>query len=475
MADHLTPLDAAFLELEDGDESSHMHVGWTLLFEPVPGGGAPALAEVRDLIGERLGALPRFSRRLSSPRVGRMTWPEWVEEPRLDLANHVRQAQLPDPGGEAELLDWLGDYYSHRLDRAHPLWEVTVLEGLEGGRWALACKVHHCLVDGMTGALIAGLMLDIEPDPGPDAPTLLDSLPPAPAGDPGTGSALGALARSARAGLDTALHPSRLREMLGRSAGLAELLVREELSPAPPSSLNVDIGGTRRLAEVTVPLADLKRIRRVLGGTVNDVVLAACTGALRQLLQSRDEPLPREGLRAQVPVSVREASETLSLGNRVSSLFVRLPVAAVTPSSRLRETRRNTAQLKAGHEKEGADALVDLAGVAPPLLHATLARLTFTPRLFNLTITNVPGPQATLFAFGAPMIRVIPLVPIFAGHSIGIAVVSYDGQVTFGLNADRVAVRDLDVLEHGLADSLDELRAVASRTDRLRHRALVAR
>jgi hypothetical protein len=171
-------------------------------------------------------------------------------------------------------------------------------------------------------------------------------------------------------------------------------------------------------------------------------------------------------------VSVREAGELLSLGNRVSSLFVRLPVAAVTPSSRYRETRRDAERRKAGHGSKGADAVVDLAGAAPPLLHATLARLSFTPRLFNLTITNVPGPQATLYAFGAPMREVVPLVPIFARHSIGIAVVSYDGQVTFGLNADRVAVPDLDVLRQGIADSLTELHDLAARNERLRSRAL---
>ena len=473
MVEHLTPLDAAFLELEDGDDCSHMHVGWTLIFHPTPEGGAPALSRVRDLIAERVAALPRFARRLSSPRVGRMSWPEWVDEPRLDIANHVRQARLPDPGGDGELLEWLGDFYSHRLDRAHPLWEITLVEGLEGGRWALACKVHHCLVDGMSGALIAGLMLDTEPDPAPGTPGLLDSLPPAPEGDPGIGSPIGALARGLRAGIDTALHPSKLREMLARSAALAEFLVREELPASPASSLNVDVGGTRRLAAVTVPLADVKGIKRVLGGTVNDVVLATCAGALRRLLLSRDEPLPPEGLRAQVPVSVREARDLLSLGNRVSSLFVRLPVAAVTPSSRFRETRRNTERVKGRHETEGADALLDLAGAAPPVLHATLARLSFTPRLFNLTITNVPGPQATLYAFGAPMTGVIPLVPIFAGHSIGIAVVSYAGRLTFGLNADRVAVPDLEVLEQGLAESFEELCAAARRTDRL-HQALAA-
>lgn len=461
MAEHLTPLDAAFLELEDGDESSHMHVGWTLEFEPLAGGGPPALDDLRALLDDRLGALPRFRRRLSTPRVGRLSWPEWVDDPSFSLDNHVRRATLPAPGGDAELLDWLGDFYSHRLDRAHPLWEITLLDGLEGGRWALACKVHHCLVDGVGGAFVTSVMLDAEPDPPPGKRGLLAELPPPPDGDPGIASPLELVGRGARAGLELVRHPERIGELVERSRALAEFVVRDELTSAPPCSLNVEIGATRRLAALTVPLAELKAIKGSLGGTVNDVVLAACTGGLRELLRSRGEPLPPEGLRAQVPVSLRQAGELLALGNRVSSLFVRLPVAARTPRSRYRRTVAAAEQLKASREAAGADALVDLAGLAPPALHAIAARLSFTPRLFNLTITNVPGLQIPLYAFGSLLRRVVPLVPIFARHAVGIAVVSYDGKVTFGLNADRATVPDLDALERGIARSLEELLELA--------------
>ena len=468
MADHLTPLDAAFLELEDGDESSHMHVGWTLVFDPLPGGGTPGVEEVVSLMAERLDLLPRFRLRLGSPRVGRFAWPEWVDDPAFDVANHVRRASLPAPAGDAELLDWLGDFYSHRLDRAHPLWEFTLLDGLEQGRWALACKVHHCLVDGLSGALVTSVMLDPEPEPPDGSRGLLETLPPAPEGDPGIGSPLTLLARGARAGMGIAVHPSRLAGMLERSRALADFIVHDELVAAPPSSLNQEVGATRRMAALTVPLADLKEVKRSLGGTVNDVVLAACAGGLRRLLQSRGESLPAAGIRAQVPVSVREASDLLALGNRVSSLFVELPVSARTPLSRYRKTVAATDRLKAGRRGSGAEAMVDLAGLAPPVLHAIIARLSFAPRLFNVTITNVPGPQTTLYAFGAPVHRVVPLVPIFARHAVGIAVVSYAGDLTFGLNADRATVPDLDELERGIGDSLSELIELARRPDRRR-------
>jgi WS/DGAT/MGAT family acyltransferase len=465
MADHLTPLDTAFLELEDGDESSHMHVGFTLVFEPLPSGRSPELDEVVALLEQRLDLLAHFKLRLSVPRVGALSWPEWVEDPAFDVRNQVRRASLPAPGGEAELVEWLADFYSHRLDRAHPLWEITLLDGLAEGRWALACKVHHCLVDGMSGALVTSALLDAEPHPPAGSRGLLEALPEPPSGDPG-GSPLALLVRSARKGMGAALHPRRLAGMVERSRALADFILHDELVSAPQSSLNGEVGATRRMAAIAVPLDELKQIKNSLGGTVNDVVLAACAGGLRRLLESRGEPLPAAGMRAQVPVSVREASESLALGNRVSSLFVDLPVHSRTASSRYRETVSATSRLKAGRRRAGADTMVDLAGLAPPVLHALVARLSFAPRLFNITITNVPGAQLPLYAFGARMLRAIPLVPIFARHAVGIAVVSYDGELTFGLNADRATVPDLAELAEGIAEELSELSELAGRSAR---------
>jgi diacylglycerol O-acyltransferase / wax synthase len=460
MADRLTPLDAAFLELEERDDSSHMHVGWAMVFDPLPEGGTPPVERVRDLIESRLDLLPRFRRRLSSQRTGRLTWPAWEPHPGFDIATHVRHAALPEPGAEPELLEWLADFYSHRLDRAHPLWEMTLLDGLADGRWALAAKVHHCLVDGISGSSVTTAILDAEPRPAPGSKGVLAALVPE-EDDPDEEDrgALSALAGGARAGLDAALHPRRL---LTRSRAIAELLLRDELVGAPRTSINVRIGGSRRLAAIAVPLDDLKQVKNNLGGTVNDVVLAATAAGLRRLFEHRGDDLDAGNLRAMVPVSLRVASEQLALGNRVSSLFVELPVAEPDPLLRYRKTVAASRELKEGDQGMGAEALVELAGAAPPLVHGVVSQLAFAPRLFNITITNVPGPPATLYALGAQLRRVVPLVPIFAGHAIGVAAVSYDGEVTFGLNADRDCVPDLDVLERGIAESIEELGRLAA-------------
>ncbi|MEZ5078075.1 MAG: wax ester/triacylglycerol synthase family O-acyltransferase [Solirubrobacterales bacterium] len=462
---HLSPLDAAFLELEETDESAHMHIGWAMVFEPLPGGGTPDLGTVRGQIGERLEALPRFRRRLSSPRVGSLSLPSWVEDPNFDVANLTRQSRLPEPGGEADLMEWLGDFFSHRLDRSHPLWETTLVDGLEGGRWALATKAHHCLVDGISGVSVATTMLDAEPEPEPEARTLAELAAAAETGDGGGGDGgggpLSGVRRLVGGGLDVAMHPRRTLSLLAQSRAMAETLVRDELIAAPRTSLNGEIGSSRRFAAIDADLADLKRIKRELGGTVNDVVLAACAGGLKRLFEQRGEAAEVDRVRAMVPVNVRQASERLALGNRVSSLFVDLPVAEPDPLLRFRKTAAAVSDLKQRGASAGTDAVIDLAGWTPPLVQSVIARVAFTPRLFNITITNVPGPPATLYALGAPMRRVIPEVPIFSGHAVGVAVVSYDGTVTFGLNADRDTVPDLGVIRDGIAEALDELGALA--------------
>ncbi len=461
MADRLTPLDTAFLELEEADESAHMHIGWAMVFDPLPEGGEPSLEDLRRQTAERLELLPHFLLRLSSPRVGNFSLPTWEPDPGFDIATHMRHATLPAPGGEAELLDWLGDFYSHRLDRAHPLWETTLLDGLEDGRWALVTKVHHCLVDGISGVGVVNALLDAEPDPPPGSKGLVP--PPAQPGhaEEADRSALAKLAGAVGGGVDTALHPRKLASALSRSRSMAEMVVREELIGAPHTSLNEPIGGMRRLAAVDVSLDELKSIKCELGGTVNDVVLAAATGGLRRLFEHRGEGSDVDSIRAMVPVSLRQAHEELALGNRVSSLFIDLPVSEPDPLLHYRKIVAATKKLKGSDQAVGAEALIGVAGAAPPLIHSVVARLAFKPRLFNLTITNVPGPPATLYSLGAPMRRVVPLVPIFSGHAVGIAVVSYDGGVTFGLNGDRGTVPDLDVLKRGIEESLAELGRLA--------------
>ncbi len=466
MGDQLTALDAGFLELEQLDDSAHMHIGGVMVFEPLRDGGAPSLERVRAHLDSRLDRLPRYRQRLSEPRTGGLAWPSWQPDESFDLSAHVRRATLPAPGGDAELLEWASDFYSHRLDRAHSLWEIVLVDGLAGGAWALASKTHHSMVDGV-GSIDAGyVLLDAEPEPGetsePTPSTTAGDV--GPTGDTPNGDGLlpGVVDRGARlaghvaeAGAHAALHP---RETLARSRAMAELLARDELTGAPHSSLNVTIGGRRRLSAVRVPLADAKEIKRRLGGTVNDVLLAVAAGGLRALLQHRGEPPPAAGLRAMVPVNVRGDAEHGTMGNRVTSLFVDLPVAEANPFARYEQVVEASAGVKSGRLATGAQALVDLTSLAPPAVHAVVAGALFAPRLFNLTITNVPGPQMPLYALGARMREVIPLVPLFAEHAVGIAILSYDGGLIFGINADHETVPDVEALTAGLEREFGELR-----------------
>jgi WS/DGAT/MGAT family acyltransferase len=266
-----------------------------------------------------------------------------------------------------------------------------------------------------------------------------------------------ALLHGIRAGFDTVLHPTELSEIPRRGRALAELLLRNEVRAAPHTSLNGPIGKHRRFAVADAQLDDLKAIKRALGGTVNDVALAAATGGLRALLEARDEQPPAAGLRAMVPVNVRGAAEQLALGNRITSLFVHLPVDEENELVRYARVLYDAERLKAGNQAMAGSTLVQLAGLAPPLLHSFLAQGLFATRLFNVTITNVPGPQMTLYAFGSPMRRVLGLVPLAAEHAVGIAILSYDGTVTFNVIADRDAVPDVDVIVRGIETTLEEL------------------
>jgi WS/DGAT/MGAT family acyltransferase len=461
MSNQLSPLDAAFLELEEGDAAAHMHIGSALVFDPLPNGERPSLEKLRAQVRERLEPLPRFRRHLSSPRVGPFSLPSWRADGDFDSGELIRGAVLPEPGGEAELMEWLGDFFSHRLDRSRPLWETTLLEGLEGGRWALVTKVHHCLIDGISGAGVTAVLLDAEPEPAPGSPTLAEALAPEEEEtDLGRAAKLREVVGGAvRGGIDVARHPRNASALVAQSWAMAEMLVRDELAPAPRTSLNGTIGATRRLAAVDAPLEDLKRVKRELGGTVNDVVLAATAGGLRRLYEERGEDV--DHIRAMVPVSVRAASEGLSLGNKVSSLFVDLVVAEPDPLLRYRKIAAASRELKEGNAVAGTEGVIKLSGLTPPLIQSLVARLMFTPRLFNLTITNVPGSPATLYSEGAPLRRIVPLVPIFSGHAVGVAVMSYDGTMTFGLNADRDSVADLETMRAGVDESLVDLTRLA--------------
>jgi WS/DGAT/MGAT family acyltransferase len=438
-------------------------------------------------LASRLGQLPRYGQRLSQPHTGGLSWPEWEDDPAFDVGRHVARAALPAPGGDEELAEWASGFFSQRLDRHRPLWEMALVEGLADGRWALATKTHHSMVDGVGSIDVGHLLLDATPDAAPDtpsspsaangrsdgyAPSPLDGHRPASISQPTAHGSLASLAR-AWAGLlpvDTILHAAQMgahgalhpRDALSSARSALGIIVREELRAAPRTSLNGPIGTLRRFDVVRVPLANLREIKSSLGGTINDVVLTVTASGLRALLESRGEALPAGGLRAMVPMNVRVASEHLALGNRISSLFMELPVAEADPVRRYRETVARSESLKSdGQQAAGTTAVIELAGLAPPVIHVAIAQALYATRLFNVTVTNVPGPQQTLYAFGAPLREIHPLVPLAAEHAVGVAAMSYDGNVYFGVVADRDTVPDLEVLLNAMNASVEELLSAA--------------
>jgi diacylglycerol O-acyltransferase / wax synthase len=452
----LSPLDATFLELEQADEGAMMHIGAALIFDPrTDTGGPPPREELLALLEERLGLLPRFRCRLSEPRVHGLRRPGWTVDPDFQLEAHVRHATLPAPGDERELHEWLADFWSHRLDRSRPLWEMTLVDGLADGRWMLATRTHHAMVDGVGSIDIGHILLDTELHPAGRSTTEPPVDDGAETGRPQLPDWLSPAVSAARAVVGTARHPRRIAHAGEAAVAMGEVLFEDEILAARPSTLNVPIGTTRRFASVPLELELVKQVKRALGGTVNDVVLAIAAGALRRLLERRGEKLDRP-LRAMVPVNLRGADHT-SLGNQVTSLFVELPVAEPDRRRRYDATRAAATALKSGTAALGGSTIVLVAGTAPPLLHESIAKTLFATRLFNLTITNVPGPQIPLYALGARLHRILPLVPLFADHTIGIAIVSYAGELVFGINADYAATPDLQLLAEALHDEFQAL------------------
>ncbi len=477
MTDRLTALDATFLELEEADESAHMHIGAIMVFDSDDGRGAPSTKELCDHLADRLGQLPRYGQRLSEPHTGGLSWPEWEPDPDFAISRQVGRAALPAPGGRAELQAWASSFFSQRIDRLRPLWEMVILEGLAEDRWALATKTHHCMVDGVGSVDVGHLILDLEAHPKrprrrvTGTPSRPDAAAQEKAEREEHSDPLGrlvkawsgllpvdAIANAAQAGAHGVLHP---REAVKKAASALEMVAREEIRAAPHTSLNQPIGIQRRFEVVPVPLAAIKSIRAELGGTVNDVVLAVVASGLKALLESRGEAPPEQGVRAMVPMNVRSAGEKLALGNKISSLFIDLPVCEPDPVRRFRETAARAAALKSdGHSAAGTTAVLDIAGLAPPIIHSTIAQALYATRLFNVTITNVPGPQQPLYAFGSRLREIQPLVPLAAEHAIGVAIVSYDGEAFFGVVADRDTVPDLDVMLEGIREGVRDLGAV---------------
>jgi len=456
-ADRLSALDVSFLYMEE--PTTPMHVGGLAVFQP-PGEGFD-YDRLVSLIEDRIGLVPRYRQKIRWVP-GHLANPVWVDDSDFDVTYHVRRSALPRPGSDAQLHELVGRLMSRRLDRSRPLWEMYMVEGLSGGRIAVITKTHHAMVDGVSAVDIGQVILDLTPTPR-DVP---DSLwMPAPA--PGTvglvADAVADLIRRPTAAADTVrLGVLDVRTTTTRLVGAIGGLVaaaRTAARPAPASPMNVPIREQRRFAVARTDLDDYKRVRKAHGGTVNDVVLATVAGALRSWLMSRGEAVTNAStLRAMVPVSVRGDRDP-ALGNRVSSFLVDLPVGEPDPVVRLSQVSYAMKAHKDSGQSVGADVLVALGGFAPPTLHSLGARVAsgVTRRLFNLVVTNVPGPQFALYAAGAQLLEMFPVVPLAKGQGLCIGLTSYNGGVFYGLNADRDALPDVDVIGSLLEESLAEL------------------
>jgi diacylglycerol O-acyltransferase len=458
VTDRLSPLDVSFLYMET--PTTAMHVGGVAIFEP-PADGFD-YDRLVELISQRISLVPRYRQKVRWVP-GRLANPVWVDDSDFDVTYHVRRSALPKPGTDAQLRDLVGRLQSRQLDRNRPLWEIYLVEGLSGGRVAIVTKTHHAMVDGVSAVDIGTVILDVEPTPRevPD-----DDW--SPSKEPGSiGLVVGAvtdfLAKPSGA-IDTARAAVvDVRETTSKVAAMAGGMlaqVKTIAKQAPSTPLNVPIGEQRRFGMATTSLDDYKRIRKAHGGTINDVVLATVTGALRSWLMTRGETVtPATVLRAMVPVSVRSDTQKGELGNRVSSYFVDLPVGEPSAVMRLHQVSYAMRAHKESGAAVGADALVQLSGFAPPTITALGARTasSLTRRLFNLVVTNVPGPQFPLYAAGARMLSMYPVVPLAKNQAVSIGLTSYDGGVYYGLNADRDAMPDIDVLTACIEESLAEL------------------
>jgi diacylglycerol O-acyltransferase len=451
--DRLTGLDSSFLHLEQG--VSHMHVAGAMVFE----GPAPAYDDLVAQIIARLHLVPRYRQRLAFVPFGQGR-PVWVDDPYFNPAFHVRHTALPSPGGDDQLRRLCGRVFAQALDRSRPLWELWLVEGLSEDRFAVLSKTHHALVDGVSGVDIATVLFDASEDPLPAEPPPEWIPRPLPSAAQLLADALleratvpAEIARGMRASLRG---PRQVARRLGRATVGVSALARVAQS-APASPLNVRIGPHRRFTWVEADLGDFKTVKNALGGTVNDVVLAAVAGALGRYLERHSELGEGLVLRAMVPVSIRADVERGALGNRVAAMWAPLPVSVADPVQRLLQISRAMDGIKESGQAVGAQVLTELTGFAPPTIVAQAARLQARQRMFNLVVTNVPGPQFPLFMLGRRLQAMYPMVPLASNQALGIAIMSYDGHLDFGLNADYDALPDLQDLADDLRAAIAEL------------------
>lgn len=458
MSERLRPADMAFLSQESA--SAPMHNATLEIFKPsLEGFDYEKLVAV---IADRIAFVPRYRQRLRAVP-GRLANPVWVDDDDFDLTYHVRRSALPRPGSMEQLRELTGRIMSRRLDRNRPLWEVYLVEGLEDGRFAILSKSHQILVDGISTVDLGQVLLDVDPRPRdmvsdhwrPDR----EPSPPALLADALRESVLhpGTVAETVRGNVDGLW---RAAGAVGRGAwSAAEVVSNRRHSPDTP--LHAQLSEQRRFVTVRTDLQDYRTVRRAHGGTVNDVIMATVAGAMRAWLMTRAEPVHgSRRLRAMVPMSVIDHElEPTSLGSQVTGHLISLPIGESSPVVRLHQVSYAFKAHKETGMAVAADRLADVAGFAPTTFHALGSRVAAAQvrRGFDLVVTNVPGPQFPLYAAGAQMLESYPVQPLLPGHALAIGVTSYDGGVYFGINADRDALPDVDVLGQCLEEALAEL------------------
>lgn len=439
----------------------HVHVGATIIVEGPP----PAFDELLSHVDRRLALVPRFRRKVT-PTPLNLSNPEWTPDERFDLAWHVRRAALPSPGGIAELRELAGRIFSEPLDFTRPLWQLYLVEGLEGGRHAYVNKTHHALVDGAAAVDVAAVILDVDPE-GAEI-----EIPDDEPGDAGAGTLDVRLARAVSDRIRQPLAAARgaMRETIATPRSSATRVVKTAESfarlaatgpAAPRTFFNSEIGRDRRIGLLETELAAIKAMRGATEATVNDVILAVSTGALRRWFERRDEPLP-EQLVALVPMSVRRPGDEAELGNRLATLLVALPVGESDAARRLELIHVETTRLKASEQARAASLVIEATGWTPPTINRVLADMIARPLSWNVVISNVPGPQIPLYLLGRRLVAIHPFVPLSPqNHALSIGVLSYDGRVCFGLAGDRDLVSDIDELVADFEAALSEQAAAS--------------
>jgi len=460
MSERLTALDNQFLHLET--PNVHMHVAGVAILDPASRPSGPLrFEELRELVAHRIHLVPRFRQRILNVPFNAAR-PVWADDPNFDIDFHIRRAALPEPGGRKELADYVERVHSRPLDRSKPMWEMYFIEGLEDGHVAVLSKVHHCLIDGVSGIDIATVLLDFTLEP-----RQIEAQPWEPAPEPsGRDLLLDALreqvANPVKAGLGVAESIVRtpalaLEQTRAAATGLVQLVTA---GSAPESPFNRTVSANRRFTMVEAPVEEFKKIKHALGGTVNDVVLAVVAGALHRFLERRG--IQAKTFRTMVPVSTRDESQRMALGNRVSNIFVDLPVGKMDATERLHTISAATKDLKSSHAAVGATTLMEMGTWAPPTLHALAARLMSRGRFINLVVSNVPGPQVPMYMLGARLVATYPMMPLAERCALSIAVTSLTGVMGFGITSDWDSLPDIEYLAEGILVALDELKKSAS-------------